>query len=613
MIKSIYKTLILICLSVSCLSVASCSDYLDKSPDAGLSEEDIFGSFEKFQGFIENAYYCMHDPITTGPFNFADDVVSTKAWYIDNITNDYRTFYDINQTYFYAYKGLSGNNRYNIDPWKGGGSNGETNLGYWEGGWLGIRKANLALEHLDMLRTPYGNVNIEEQRNLIEGQALLLRAILHFNIIRIWGGMPYITKALTPDEELRFPRLNYHESSDKIEEDLLRAAELLPDDWQDTPTGQMTYGTNKDRFTRGAAYAALGKAMLYAASPLMNGTVTGSYTYNEDYLHRAVKYLGKVLEKSEIMGGSVYGLEDWKDYSGLFYRRNSEIPCSGKEGVLNVPQVRSQPVMIGDTNQRMNSWIDVCGATENYVQNFGMSNGEPFDPSVYDNPSVDPWADRDPRFYTNIVTDRSILMKQNNNETKAELYVGGQDYGEEKGTITGYMWKKYRDEYIYPDSGDWYNCMQRLPVIRLADVYLMYAEAANELYGPDGIPEECRVTAVQALKAVRERVKNEDGTSLPTPDHLVASKEELRETIRRERAVELCYENHRWYDTRRWYVAHLPEYKDIKILAYDKDHTYYSVESYHTPRIFEQRHYWFPLKREQSYIYGGFYQNPGWE
>ena len=231
MIKSIYKTLILICLSVSCLSVASCSDYLDKSPDAGLSEEDIFGSFEKFQGFIENAYYCMHDPITTGPFNFADDVVSTKAWYIDNITNDYRTFYDINQTYFYAYKGLSGNNRYNIDPWKGGGSNGETNLGYWEGGWLGIRKANLALEHLDMLRTPYGNVNIEEQRKLIEGQALMLRGILHFNIIRIWGGMPYITTALSPDEELRYPRLSYHESSDKIEEDLVRAAELLPDDW----------------------------------------------------------------------------------------------------------------------------------------------------------------------------------------------------------------------------------------------------------------------------------------------------------------------------------------------------------------------------------------------
>ena len=227
MIKNIYKILILTCLSASYLSAVSCRDYLDKSPDAGLSEEDIFGSFEKFQGYIENAYYCMNDPITTGPFNFADDVVSTKAWYIDNITNDYRTFYDINQVYFYAQKNLSGNDRYDSDPWKNDGNNGEIRLGYWEGGWLGIRKANIALEHLDMLKTPYGNVNIEDQRNLIEGQALLLRAILHFNIIRIWGGMPYITRSLSPDEELRFQRLSYHESSDKIEEDLVRAAELL--------------------------------------------------------------------------------------------------------------------------------------------------------------------------------------------------------------------------------------------------------------------------------------------------------------------------------------------------------------------------------------------------
>ena len=462
-----------------------------------------------------------------------------------------------------------------------------------------------------MLKTPYGNVDIEEQRSLIEGQALMLRAILHFNIIRIWGGMPYITKSLSADEELRYPRLSYHESSDKIEEDLLRAAELLPDDWQDTPTGQMTYGTNKDRFTRGAAYAILGKAMLYAASPLMNGTSTGSYTYNEEYLHKAVKYLGKVMEKSEIMGGSVYGLEDWEDYSGLFYRRNSEIPCSGKEGVLNVPLVQAQCQQIGDCNKRMGAWVDVCGATENYVQNFGMSNGEPFDPSVYDNPTINPWADRDPRFYTNIVTDGSLLMQRNNEKWMAELYVGGIDYGEEKGTITGYMWKKYRDEFIYPSGENWHA--QRLPVIRLADVYLMYAEAANELYGPDGTPAECKVTAVQALKAVRDRVKNSDGTSLPTPVHLVASKEELRETIRRQRAVKFCFETLGWYDPRRWYVAHLPEYKDIKVLEYDKDHTYYKVKPYHTPRIFEQRHYWFPLKREQSYLYEGFYQNPGWE
>ena len=617
-------------LAISGCGLTSCEDYLDKSPEAGFTEEDIFGSFEKFQGFIENAYFCMADPMTseaTTCFNFGDDLLQTHINYNNNVTSDYRRWAEVSgQNIFYNTRP----NKYTSDPWNtGNGGNvatgdGYSRVGYWDGGWLGIRKVNIALENLDKLTIAYRDAPLQEQKDLIEGQALMLRGYLNFQIIRVWGGMPYITRSFGADEILRLPRLTYKESSDFIEQDLLRAAELLPVSWDDTETGKITEGTNQGRLTKGAAYALLGKVMLYAGSPLMNGVSGGGYVYNKEYCEKAVKYFGEVLKLSAIAGGTTYDLIPWTNYSDNFFMYNAKIPASGKEAVLNTPIVQHlRRSHIGDMLASMGGWGSGCGPTENYVQYFGMNSGEDFDPEVYNTPSINPWQNRDPRFYKNIVTDGSPLMQTASTSIAAEFFIGGRDRGGTNKSDTGYGWKKFRDNFIYPSSASYgwsSNINRRLPAIRLADVYLMYAEAVNEAYGANVSPaaansamQTCTVKAWEAVKAVRDRVINDNGSPLPLPAHMYASTDILRETIRKERAVELAFEGHRWYDLRRWYVSDQPQYMKLDVLEFDKAHTYYKVVPYNTAKVFEKKHFWMPLRNAQTQIYPEFYQNPGWE
>jgi hypothetical protein len=367
--------------------------------------------------------------------------------------------------------------------------------------------------------------------------------------------------------------------------------------------------------------------MLYAGSPLMNGVSNGpgGYVYNKNYCKKAAKYLGEVLNLSAITDGSTYDLLPWSNYSDNFYMFKSGIPCSGKEGILSPPILqRQRTTQIGDQLNSMGGWNTGCGALENYVEYFGMNNGENFDPSVYNTPSINPWKNRDPRFYKNIVTDGATLM-YNSSSAKpadpAQFYLGGRDRDGNGNSATGYGWQKFRDSTIYQSSpvNHWSPTInRRLPIIRLADVYLMYAEAVNEAYGFNVSPkaidpgmQTCTVKAWEAVKAVRDRVQLPDGSSLPLPAHMYASDDALRETIRRERAVELAFEGHRWYDLRRWYVADQPEYMRWDVLDFDKAHTYFKVRSYGT-KIFQKKHFWMPLKNSQTQIYPQFSQNPGW-
>jgi hypothetical protein len=158
-------------------------------------------------------------------------------------------------------------------------------------------------------------------------------------------------------------------------------------------------------------------------------------------------------------------------------------------------------------------------------------------------------------------------------------------------------------------------------------MYLNFAEAVNEVYGPTSAPSWADgLTAVEAVNIIRRRVKlptNEDVT-LPTElmtysneslpdvrDIYLASKETFRERIRNERSVELAFEGHRFCDLRRWYVAHLPQHKVRYSASFDKAHTFYREDVlFEGP--FEEKHYWFPFRKDDIYQYQGFTQNPGW-
>ena len=244
-----------------------------------------------------------------------------------------------------------------------------------------------------------------------------------------------------------------------------------------------------------------------------------------------------------------------------------------------------------------------------------MANGSPIQlkglgvipDSGYD--PMDPWKDRDPRFYYNILIDREQIVESDDAPRKnAELYVGGADRSAGS-SVSGYGYKKFhhkrRNKY---DDGWQTSFYSQCPQMRLADVYLMYAEAVNEAYGPDIVPSDIPggLTAVQAINIVRARA------GVPNVESTFTTNEDLfREIIRQERCVELAFESHRWYDLRRWYIAHEKEYKELYSLDFDKEHTYFKKTLYQT-KTFEMKHYWLPFDNSQVSVYPEFYQNPGW-
>ena len=239
-----------------------------------------------------------------------------------------------------------------------------------------------------------------------------------------------------------------------------------------------------------------------------------------------------------------------------------------------------------------------------------MANGLPIDDPDSGFDPMHPWDNRDPRFKYNILVDGEKLVNGTPTQSSwkyAQLYLGGVARTS-TGSLTGFGWKKFWDETL----NNWDNGMGEvnywfsIPKIRLAEVYLIYAEAANEAYGPKGQDPNASLTAVEAVNLVRARAGQAEVNA-----KFLGSTAAFRERIWAERAVELAYENKRWYDLRRWHVHHLPKYKELYELQFDQNHTYFKKVLYKTIPFAEQ-HYWLPFPTNQVTLYPEWKQNPGW-
>jgi starch-binding outer membrane protein, SusD/RagB family len=596
--KTIYKSLMKY-LGISALAITmttSCVDYLDKAPEVNITEADIFSKFLTFQGYVEECYQCVCD-VTLGVdaemnWNLGDDVIATYGdmlgpWFEKG---DYWKWgtgsCGTKQSPYYGDAGARTN------------ANAKGKIGYWGTGWWGIRTANIALKNLGML------VGTQEERDLIEGQAKFFRGYLHFEILRAWGGVPYIDSVFAADDILRSPRLSYLECANRISADLQRAAQILPASWDETTVGQATVGANTGRVTKGAAYAYLGLNLLYAASPLMNGVQTGAFVYNEQLCQQAAAAFYEVIKLAD---QQYYALQSWADYYKNFYSLTiSEVPTASKELIFNNPIYMYKRWNYGEHQlQALGGWGNYASVTANYIDLFGMDNGLPIGEADSGYDPSDPWVNRDPRFYYSIVKDGDRqIVNTNNADTYVQFFEGGR-HGTARGAPVTFGHKKFRDVRCNQYDNAWAQFFYEVPQMRLAEIYIDYAEAVNEAWGPTGsVPGG--PTAIAALNIVRNRA------GVPDVDaRFLGSKEAFREIVRQERAIELCFEGHRWNDIRRWYVAHLPQYKEKYILRFPQDHSSFTKQLYVTS-VFDMKHYWLPFMVNQVTLYPEFQQNPGW-
>ncbi|MFW5877941.1 MAG: RagB/SusD family nutrient uptake outer membrane protein, partial [bacterium] len=474
--------------------------------------------------------------------------------------------------------------------------------GIWPESWYGIRASNMALEKMPFLIDA-----TDEQKRLIEGQAYFFRAFFHWELIRVWGGMPYIDRVLQPNDALDYTRLSYQEITERIIEDFDKAAQLLPANWDDVLV--KSPGRYTGYATKGAAMAFKAKALLFAGSPLMNGVSTGSYSINNEYMERAAVAAWEMLE---LANEGYYSLVPFDRYQENFAKNDGTHVWSEETIFLKFPHTIGSFWVVGGHGRIFTPEPSVFGGNEvchavvqNYIDKFEMADGTLYDIS-YDNDSTKRWNNRDPRLRKAILFDRDSAGYSP--LTVMRLYDEEPGFPSMKGpnVLTPYICKKYLPRGVNQIDKLWDNYTYVCPHMRLAEVYLIYAEAANEAWGPNGKAPGADLTAIEAVNIVRNRAGHVD--VLP---EFTGTKELFRDRIRNERCVELAFEAQYWHDLRRWYIAHLPENKILYTMDFDRNHTNFNRRVVRK-RIFEMRHYWMPLPADQIYFTEGFEQNPGW-
>ncbi len=656
------------------VSFTSCTEWLEKDPEAIIPEDEAFKNFRNFQGYIEEIYDMVPN-ITNANYcsgwNMGDDAVHNIEGYshIDHQVD-------------------LGNYR---EIWTGSRQcwiNGDR-CSLWNSSWKAIRKCNMGMKNIKSL------VGTNEQRDLLLGQMYFFRAWWHFELISFFGGMPYIDEAFE-GEIPELPRLSFQECAERCAEDFQKAYDLLPLNWDETLAGMETSGDNEIRVNKFMALCYLGKCYLWAASPLMKEfekTKNGGYAellgaskngktydYDEKYCALASEALGKALDMvkkgtvpyklAKFEYSNIYdhminieGVDEVGEYSQIWYtyKQNWKMPGVDEAIFRGVcPATNTGPwnhlKLFGP---KVAGIVDhdniIHHPTANLVDQYGMANGQPiylvengqlvinpksgFDPEY-------PYKNRDPRFYHDIVFDgfHYVLFTEGltDEQKKLEycsLYTGGAMRNPANGSSTGYFIQKLAPHQCNrgdgTNAGDWYEwagAMQAyIPYMRLADVYLMYAEAragmAKSSSDLNSKPDYCRlISAIDAVNALRDRVNSSDWPMERLQPEFTDTKEHFLDELRRERAVELAFEGHRWNDLQRWLLLTEPPYT----VKYSHEFERLQPESWFTAadpagakvgnfhreelitRNLESKHYWFPLPDKDTYLYEGFPQNPGW-
>lgn len=607
------KRIKILFIAIALLTIgSSCEDFLDKSPDMGLSDKDVYKSYETIRGFLDICYTELEQI-------FGSDTPANGSPFVGCFSDEMATIYNKSEVLTLH----SGNwLRAKQDETFELGVKGATCI---HSAYKAIRIANLVLANYT--RVPGMT---EEQTREILGQAHFYRAWFYFQLLKRYGGMPIFDHPFTENGEEKIARVTYHESHQWMMEDIEDAITMLPDTWDDSNTG---------RPTKIAAMAFKSMAQLYDASPLMqndlNSTEVREYDRERAKLAaksamNAIDYIDTHTEQYRLMSQS--------EYKDIFY---FTFPPSHQP-----EHIWYNRVPMGGITTVKGLWLyaDLAGGTmvaastynaptQNMVDLFEKKGPDgkyyPIKDSRTGYDDQKPYDNRDPRFKNNILVPGEEWGK---NASSKPLYITTYEGGkatEDMKTLkninsrqqTGYLCKKF----LWPEANRYTALWEKYRVItvyiRVAQVYLDFAEASFEATGSATQKVEgCSLSAEDALNIIRARA----GITALTEDR-VSDPDLFREALRRERAVELMFENHRWWDIRRWMIAHelfketypIKGIKatpvDPKVAVNKMKFTYTVVDVTPETRNFAMRNYWYPFpKTDIASSNGTLQQNPGW-
>lgn len=453
----------------------------------------------------------------------------------------------------------------------------------WSYSYQYIRVANDFMANI-------GDADVDESvKKSTSAEVRFVRAYLYFDLVKRYGGVPLLTEPQSMDEDLSIARNSLEECFQFIIDEMDDIINDLPRD------------AERGKITQGAALSLKARTLLYWASPLYNTTGDTQRWQQAADAAMAVMDMGK------------YSL--YPDLKKLWLDKSESHPEIILEKQYAMPDVSHGWDCAVKTLDLANGDAGQCSPLQELVDAFPMKNGKLIheDGSGY-NPAY-PYEGRDDRFYADIAYNQAVVSgmqggKLNKNYV-LNIYKGGNDYDNPQGnpafqiytTYTGYFTVKAVD----PDNqvyGYWYGSTQPWLIFRYAEILLDFAEAQNEATGP--------TTAVyDALDELRARA----GITNKLERNL--GKEQMRELIRNERYIELCFEHHRYWDLRRWKLAETRlnnrKYTGV-VITKESDGTfsydYQPVEA--SPLVFSPKMYFMPIPQSEISKNGLLEQNPGW-
>ena len=407
----------------------------------------------------------------------------------------------------------------------------------------------------------------------LRGEAFFLRAYFHFELMKRYGGVVIVNKVYNTTDNIDLPRNTFTETVDQILADCDSASLVLP------LAIAQSADADKGRATKAAALALKSRTLLYAASPLNNPT-------SDVTLWQKAAAASKEL--IDLKARSLYATyANIFNYSVAAY--NTEVIFATAANNRNDLETNNAPISFNGALGRTNP-------TQELVDAYEMKTGLPITDVASGYNPADPYINRDPRMAASIFFNGSVFKS-----TAINTYAGGKDAGDQSinGTKTGYYMAKFLS-----GSATWNqvtNTLVRRPwvIFRYAEILLNYAEAQNEAVGADA-------SVYDAVNQIRKRAGM---PNLPVG----LTKDQMRDRIRNERRVELAFEEHRFFDVRRWKIGDQVLAKPVtgmKIVLNGTTLTYqrFTVEN----RVFTDKNYHYPIPQSEKDKTTKLVQNDGW-
>ena len=611
---------------IACITVVSCKKYLNVVPTELVTQDAVFSNIQN----AEDAWAHLYKSLNNNDVQFIHGGGTILGACTDECKNHWENVPELS---------------FNSGAWNATNNS----LDIWGSAYQYIRSANIFLASIDKTPIPASRSDYYAPRiPAYKAEARFLRANQYFELFRRYGAVPLVNTVLatTDPAATSTSRNTVDEVVKFITSECDAIAEILPVNYG---SGSADYG----RITKGAALALKARTLLYAASPLFNGNTMYAGVKNTDgtqlfpQAYDNNKWLLAANAAKAVLDLNAYSLSNPNpsnpvdNYAQLFFTRNYNeiilplIISSNRdfEGTY-MPNGRDGNAVNGNGKMsvfqelvdayEMNNGRPITDAQSGY-QTTGYWNGQLWD--GVRNTSVsnisNMYKNRDPRFYATIFFQYDVWNYTNNARPLKFAWFGnnggGCDGWPKPGTNceTGYNWRKWADPAVNLKGNGSAN--RNFPLIRLAEIYLIYAEAMNEyLSAPNS-------DVYNAVNAVRSRVSM-PGLPIIAADN---TKEGMRKRIQNEKRVEFAFENQRFWDVRRWLIAKTvdngnmhgmnarPTPEELNSTGLDANSEAAGVAVFYKTvvdqtRVFADRHYLMPIPQTEINIDPALVQNYGW-